>query len=165
MNLFKKDSVSRNGLRRQRRYLTPLAVKTSHTLTDEPTSGVVLLPTWGILLEFKDVFSLCNRDVDVYDMYMHLEPKRIIESLIVSPDAYEALDIYDFIYTNYAGYASIQELHKVTDHIDHLYKAIHDKINKHLKVRHINDTYILHRWVGETTALIGAAQKKTTQHI
>ena len=110
-----------------------------------------------MLLEFKDIFKLCEASHDLHDLYMHLEPKKIIGSLIVSPDAYEAYDIYSYIYDNYAGYASPQQLDIVTDHIDHLYKAIHDKINKHIKIKHANDTYILHRWVTPTTALIGAA--------
>lgn len=115
-----------------------------------------------MLLDFKDILSLCEPGPQLHDLYMHLEPKKVVSSLIVSPDAFEAYDIYDYIYENYLGYASPQQLDIVTDHIDHLYKAIHEKINRHIQIRHANDTYILHRWVTPTTALIGGASRTDT---
>lgn len=91
---------------------------------------------------------------------MHLEPQKVIEGLIVSPDAYEAYDVYSYVYENFAGYANLQQLNDITDHLDELYKAIHDKISKHIKIRHANDTYIFHKWITPTSALLGSASSK-----
>lgn len=113
---------------------------------------------WGIIVPFEDVLSQTNINPAVHNLYMHIDPKDVVSSLLVSPDAYEAFTIYDYIYENYAGAASVHELHEITDHIDHLYKLIHTKINKLIRAKHLHDTYTLHKWISDSCALVGSAQ-------
>lgn len=108
----------------------------------------------------SDVLRLCDSSIAVRNLYMHLEPKQVIGSLVISPDLYEAYNLYDFIYENYAGIAKVEELTEITDHIDDLYKVIHEKIIRHIKRANVNDAYMLHKWLDDATVIVGAVDRK-----
>lgn len=110
-----------------------------------------------MILDVRPVIKRIEGYKDLEDVVGYFDIPKLIEYLTICPEHYECNEIYDYMYDTYGGEMSDDQLNIVSDAIDEVYTTIHDKVMQSIKRKYRNDPYIFHRWVGDSSILVGDA--------
>lgn len=151
------DSQSDDGYPTQ----TYSSVHMSKTLDSlVAASSVRLVPelTWGIIIDLEPFIRECAENKELRVVTDFFEPKKVVEFLVISPDAYECDELYNYIFDTCGGSMGVEDLTNVTDAVDKLYSSMMKRLTACIKIKHAQDSFIFHKWISETQAIFGAAK-------
>ena len=122
-------------------------------------SGYTISSHWCVILDIRHEITAAQNSYRIKQLLDYMDVAELLSSMIVSPDIYDNILIYDKIHECIGGDLGKNQWIEMTDGVDELYATLINTIEDKIKSKNKGRPYALNKWITPTSILVSSVTK------